>query len=154
MKDKKITVKSGIDPTSVEFLEYYERLKTNGVNTVILDDMLQRGQKLFLTPLVFNGDDYQEYNVDDVAFIWLEDRIIGHQISSMQMSRSPFRIAEHKESGIALKKGGSKKFTRFDYYCEVDGIRNSILKYFTDRVNGQLESEIVIPYEKQITIKK
>jgi len=152
MKDKTVIVKSGIDPTSVEFLEYYERIKKDGVNTLQLDDMLKRGQLLFLTPLVFNGDDYEEYYVDDISFIWMEERIIGHQISEMKMTKAPFRMPRPGESPLTQKHGGIKTFTRFDYYCEVEGIRHEILQYFTDRTSGKLESEIVIPYEKQIKI--
>ena len=158
MKDKFITVKSGIDVESETFKEYYLKLKIDKVNTSFLDMVLDKGQKVISSPLVFNGDDYEEYHVDDIAFIWLEDRIIGHQITTMEKKRSVINlvhnIGNHLDPEYIANPGSSRKFSRLDYYCELGDIRTEIFSYFEDRTRGKLESEIVIPYEKQIKIQK
>lgn len=158
MKDKIIVVKSGIDKESEEFKEYYVKLKVEGFNTIFLDDILKRGEKLLLTPLVFNGDDYAEYYVDDVSFIWCEDRIIGHQIATIEKKRSVINLGHnngnHLDPKYMANPGSIKKISRLDYYCELNEFKNEVFPYFEARINGKLESEIVIPYEKQIKIQK
>lgn len=156
MKDKIIVIRSGIDKESEEFREYYAKLKSEGFNTAFLDSILKNGEKLLLTPLVFNSDDYEEYYVDDVSFIWSEGRIVGHQIATMEKKRNAVNLGHNRgnqlDPGYVSNPGTSKRMSRLDYYCEFDDLKSHIFTYFTDRTNGKLESEIVIPYEKQIKI--
>ena len=158
MKDKFITVKSGIDVESETFKEYYLKLKIDKVNTSFLDMVLDKGQKVISSQVVFNGDDYTEYYVEDVSFIWCEDRIIGHQIATMEKKRNAINLGHnrgnHLDPRYMANPGSSKRMSRLDYYCEISNLKTEVFAYFEARTSGKLESEIVIPYEKQIKIQK
>lgn len=158
MKDKIVTIKSGIDPEQPEFKEYYQNLKKLGVQTYFLDGAVDKKSDLLTHPIAFNGDEYSGYDVDDVSFIWYEQRIIGHQVLNMTKTKNSIslghNLGNHLEQNYLNNPGYRKRVSRLEYYCEFENIRLQVLQYCEDRTNGKLESEFVISYEKQITIQK
>lgn len=158
MKDKIIVIKSGINLEQPEFKEYYEKLKQIGFRTDFLDLSIKTKPELLTNPIVFDDSKYEEYKIDDVSFLWLNGKIIGHQFLRMTKIRSKIQlghnIGNYLDKEYLKSPGYRKKVLRVEYYCELENVELPIYKYFQDRTNGKLESEVVIPYEKQITIKK
>lgn len=142
MKDKIVEVKSGINPEEERFRRYYQNLKSEGIATYYLDKALELKSKVLINPLIFNSQSFEEYSVDDISFFWSEDRIIGHQVITMTKTKdNSFNKPIYR-----------KKVSKLEYYCELESLPFNMLQYYEARTNGKLESEIIIPYEKQITI--
>lgn len=158
MKNKTIIIKSGIDPEQPEFQEYYQNLKKLEVKTYFLDCAVSKKSELLSHPIAFNGDEYSGYDIDDISFFWYEQRIIGHQVLNMTKTRNAIslghNIGNHLDPEYLNNSGYRRRCSRLEYYCEFENIRLQVLQYCADRTSGKLESEFVIPYEKQITIQK
>ena len=154
MKDKKnkiITVRSGVDPAIPEFKNYYQRIKTQCIKTVLLDIAVNSNSEVLVNPLVFNADNYLSYNIDDISFFWYEGKIIGHQVinitkTKLGVYKGPTPSGQNQ---FCFKTG----YCSLEYYCEQD-IEIDNYKYYQARINGKLESKIKIAYEKQKTIQK
>ena len=158
MKDKIITIKSGIDLEQPEFKEYYQKIKQLGVQTCFLDLAINQSSEVLSNPIVLNGDDFDEFDIDDISFLWLDGKIIGHQFLSISKFRSSIQLGHNKGNHLDPKymqnPGHRRKISRIEYYCELEGVQIPISEYCKDRTSGKLESEVVIPYEKQITIQR
>lgn len=158
MKDKIICIKSGIDIEDIRFKEYYKKLKDQSITTIFLDNAVENHSIVLSNPLVFNEEDYDEYTIDDISFLWDGENIIGHQVITMTKKNNSIALSHNRGYNLDtkyLEKPGCKKtVSTIEYYCEDRKIQSSFLQYYKDRTQGKLESEIKISYEKQITIKK
>ena len=157
MKDKIIVMKAGIDLNSLEFKEYYQRLKQLGVRTFYLDNAMTRSQEVLTTPIIFNDDEYNEYKIDDIAFLWIDEKIIGHQVLEMTKMVGKVHLGhnfgDHLDKEYIKKPGYRRKVSSLEYYCDIK-IDVPVYQYYKARTSGKLESEFAIPYEKQNKIKK
>ena len=158
MKDKIICIKSGIDIEDIRFKDYYKKLKDQGISTMFLDSAVENNSIVLFNPLTFYEEDYDEYTIDDISFLWSGENIIGHQVITMTKKKNNISLSHNR--GYTLDKkylenpGCKKIVSTIEYYCEDKEIQSSFLQYYNDRTQGKLESEITVSYEKQITIKK
>ena len=137
MKDKIIVIKSGINLEQPEFKEYYEKLKQIGFRTDFLDLSIKTKPELLTNPIVFDDSKYEEYKIDDVSFLWLNGKIIGHQFLRMTKIRSKIQlghnIGNYLDKEYLKSPGYRKKVLRIEYYCELENVELPIYKYFQDR---------------------
>lgn len=156
MTNKIITIKSGISPDSLQFQTYYQNLKNAGIKTFYLDRALEENSEVLTNPISFKDEDYNDYLVEDISFFWCEQEIIGHQIITMEKKQNKIFLGNNKTNHLDRmyieNPGHRRKVSRLEYYCEAESI--DILRYYHNRMDGKLESEVLIPYEKQIKIQK
>ncbi len=155
MKDKIINIKSGVDINSDEFKNYYAYLKDTGYKTIFLDMAVSDDSKVLSSPVEFNEKDYREINVDDIAFIWLDNKIVGHVMTNIKKNRFvvPLSsgIGNHLDKSLLEKDGGMSFIKMEQVLIESIDINNLLYLYMMDRTHGKMEKAGIIKYEKTLT---
>ena len=155
MKDRIVNIKSGVDINSDEFKTYYDYLKSINSKTVFLDMAVKDNSQVLSSPIVFNEKDYCQVNVDDISFIWMDDRIICHTMINVKKLRFVVPLSAGSVNHIdenLLKKQGSMSFSKIEQVLIEDiDVSQLLYLYITDRINGKLEKTGIIAYEKILT---
>lgn len=158
MNNKIIKIKAGVDINSQTFKTYCQKLKENKINSSYLDDATKDASIALTNPIVFKDEDYSEYSIDDISFVWVGDEIIGHQVITMRKKKSTVFLGHNSGNKLDpnyLKNPSyRRRITRLEYYSEAELDYSVFQKYYEERKNGKLESEIDLEYEKSFTIKK
>lgn len=155
MKDRIVNIKSGVDINSDEFKTYYDYLKSINSKTVFLDMAVKENSQVLSSPIVFNEKDYCQVNVDDISFIWMDDRIIGHTMINVKKLRFVVPLSAGSVNHIdenLLEKQGSMSFSKIEQVLIEDiDVSQLLYLYITDRIHGKLEKTGTIAYEKILT---
>lgn len=154
-----ITIKSGIDINSEEFKKYYEILKQKKINCYYLDLAVSNNSPVLNNPLVFEESEYTEYKVDDISFIISGGEIIGHQVYSLEKSKSVIslgmNIGNHLDMDRVKNMSGRISFGLKEIYCKYNiDINELVINYLSDRIHNKLEYIGTISNESKIHIKK
>lgn len=158
MKNKIVKIKTGVDIESAEFKEYYKSINTLTHNNIFLNMAVKENSKVLSNPLLFYEKDYQEINIDDISFIWVDNSIVGHTMYNVKKKR--FSIPLSQKTGDYLDKrlfdiNGTITFSKIEQ-CLLENIdvKDLYYKYIKDRINGQTEKIGTIEYEKNFTKQK
>lgn len=158
MTDKTIIIKSGIDIESEEFKQYYQKLKEEGKTCGYLENALNDKSPVLIKPFAFKDSEYAEYSIDDISFFWLDSEIIGHQVITMQKVKGVIYLKDSRKKDHIQQQVRNpkyrKKISRLEFVGDKELADSAFYQYYHDRIDGKLESEMVIQYEKQNTIKK
>lgn len=158
MNNKIIKIKAGVDINSPTLKTYCQKLKENKIHSSYLDDAVKDASIALTNPIVFKDEDYNEYSVDDISFVWVEDEIIGHQVITMEKKKSTVFLGHNSgnklDPNYLNNPSYRRRTTRLEYYSEVELDYSIFQKYYEERKNGKLESEIDLEYEKSFTVKK
>lgn len=156
MKDKVINIKSGVDISSNEFKNYYAHLKDIDSKTIFLDMAVSGNSKVLSSPVAFEEKDYRQINVDDMVFIWLDNKIIGHVMINIKKDRFvvPLSagIGNHLDKSLLEKEGGMSFIKMEQVLTENIDINDLLYLYIKDRIHGKMEKTGIVEYEK--TFKK
>lgn len=155
MKDKVINIKSGIDISSLEFKNYYEHLKASDFKTIFLDMAVNDNSKVLSSPMAFNEKDYRQINVDDMAFIWMDNKIIGHVMINIKKDRFVVPLSagtgNHLDKSLLEKDGGMTFIKVEQVLTENLDINDLLYLYMMDRIHGKMEKTGIVEYEKILT---
>lgn len=154
-----ITIKSGIDINSQEFIEYYNKIKEIGVHSILLDYAVSCDSQVLKNPLIFDENDYEEYKVDDIAFIRNNGNIIGHMIYVLEKTKPTIPLSLGRGNYLDMERvkqlRSNFRFGRSEYYCEKEiDINNLVIGYLSNRIHGQLDYKGSVPFEPKIHVKK
>lgn len=154
-----IIIKSGIDVNQEEFKIYYNNLKKDHVQSSFLDLAVETNSQVLSNPIVFEEKDYNDYTVDDIAFIINENEIIGHMVYTLIKKKPtiPLNLGNKKHLDLeqAAQIPAKLCFNKVEYFCKFNiDINNLIVKYLTNRIHSNLEYKGSISHESKIHIKK
>lgn len=154
-----ITIKSGIDINSEEFIEYYNKLKELRVHCPLLNYAVSCDSEVLKNPLVFDESEYDEYKIDDIAFIRNDGNIIGHMVYMLEKTKPTVSLSlgsgNHLDMERVKQLRSNFRFCKSEYYCdkEID-INDLIVKYLSNRTHQKLDYKGSVPFEPKIHIKK
>lgn len=155
MKEKVINIKSGVDIDSIEFKNYYAHIKDIGSKTIFLDMAVSDNSKVLSSPVAFDEKDYRQINVDDMAFIWEDNKIIGHVMINIKKDRFVVPLSagttNHLDKSLLEKDGGMTFIKLEQILTENIDINNLLYLYMMDRVHGKMEKTGTVEYEKTFT---
>lgn len=155
---KKVTIKSGVDINSKEFKEYYERVKNLTFKNTFLNIAVKENSKVLISPIAFNGKDYKEINIDDMSFVWLEDKIIGHTLYNIKKIKFSIPITRNSKNYLDERLfdiDGRFCFSKMEQFMIEDIELDDLLySYLKDRINGKMEKAGIVEYEKDFTKQK
>lgn len=155
MKDKVINIKSGVDIGSESFKRYYVHLKDNDFKTIFLDMAVNDNSKILSSPVMFDEKDYRQINVDDMAFIWMDNKIIGHVMINIKKDRFVVPLSagsgNHLDKSLLEKDGGMTFIKVEQVLTENFDIGDLLYLYMTDRIHGKMEKTGIVEYEKILT---
>ena len=154
-----ITIKSGIDINSQEFIEYYNKIKEIGVHSLLLDYAVSCNSETLKNPLIFDESDYEEYKVDDIAFIRSDGNIIGHMVYMLEKSKPTISLGLSRGNHLDMERvkqlRSNFRFCRAEYYCDKEiNINDLIVQYLSNRIHQKLEYKGSVPFEPKIHVKK
>lgn len=154
MINKIIKIKSGIDINSDQFKNYYNYLKENKIKSLFLDMAIEINSEVLSNPFCFEEKDYSEFKVDDISFVWLDDKIIGHTLTTIKKDRfsiptssGRFNHLDKDIFNIDGKLSYSKLEQNLLYGVDIE---ESMNRYLNSRVHGKMEEIGAIEYEKTI----
>lgn len=154
MINKIIKIKSGVDINSDQFKNYYNNIKGNKLKSLFLDIAVEGDLDVLSNPICFEEKDYSEFKVDDISFIWVDDKIIGHTLTTIKKDRfsiptssGRFNHLDKDIFNIDGKLSYSKLEQNLLYGVDIE---ESMNRYLHSRVHGKMEEIGVINYEKTI----
>lgn len=154
MINKIIKIKSGVDINCEPFKNYYKLLKENGYRTMFLDMAVEINSEVLSNSICFEEKDYREFKVDDISFVWVDDKIIGHTLTTIKKDRFAIPTSSgdfnHLNQDI-FDVDGKLSYSKLeqDLLYDVD-IDESMNKYLHSRIHGKTEELGTIEYEKNI----
>lgn len=155
---KEVSIKSGVDINSKEFKEYYEHVKNLTFKNKFLNIAVKENSKVLTSPIVFNGKDYKEINIDDMSFVWFEDRIIGHTLYNIKKIKFSIPITRNSKNYLDERLfdiDGRFCFSKIEQFLVEDIELDDLLySYLKDRINGKTEKTGIVEYEKDFTKQK
>lgn len=154
-----ITIKSGIDINSEEFINYYNKLKSLGIRSPMLDFAVSCDSEVLKKPLVFDEKDYDDYKIDDISFIRSDGNIIGHMVYTLEKTKPTISLSlglgNHLDMERVKQLRSNFRFYRTEYFCDKEiKINDLIVKYLSNRTHRGLEYKGSVPFEHKIHIKK
>lgn len=158
MENKIIKIKSGVDIESKEFQDYYKLVNECERKNIFLDMAVEQRSQVLINPVVFNENDYQEINIDDISFIWIDNRIIGHTMYNVKKERFSMPLSQNAGNHLdkrLLDINGSLSFSKIEQ-CLLENIdiKDLLYQYIKGRINGQMEKVGIIEYEKSFKKQK
>ena len=154
-----ITIKSGIDINSEEFINYHNKIKELKVNCPILDYAVSCDSEVLKNPLIFDENDYQEYKIDDVSFIRSDGNIIGHMVYTMEKLKPTIPLGLNRGNHLDVERikkiTSTYRFSKSEYFCESKiNINDLITQYLSNRIHQKLEYKGSIEFEPKVHTKK
>lgn len=154
-----ITIKSGININSEEFINYHTYLKENNIRCFFLDSAVNNNSPVLTDPLLFEEKEYRDYEIDDISFIISDNEIIGHMVYLLKKERPTIDLSMGSKNHLDLEKvkklSGRVSFNRSEYFCKYNiNINDLIINYLSTRIHGNLEYKGNITIENKIHIKK
>lgn len=155
MKNKIIIIKSGINIDSNEFKNYYDYIKSKNSKASFLDTAVEDDSKILSSPVTFEEKDYCEINVDDISFIWMDNKIIGHTMINIKKNKFVVPLSSGTKNHVdknLLEKQGPISFNKVEQVLIEDIDVDSVLySYMMDRIHGKMEKTGIVEYEKAFT---
>lgn len=154
MINKIIKIKSGIDINGDQFKNYYNYLKENKIKSLFLDMAIEINSEVLSNPICFEEKDYSEFKVDDISFVWLDDKIIGHNLTTIKKDRFSIPTSSgnfnHLDKDI-FNVDGKLSYSKLEQNLLYDvDIEESMNRYLHSRIHGKMEEIGAIEYEKTI----
>lgn len=154
-----ITIRSGIDINSEEFINYHKYLKENNIRCFFLDSAVNNNSPVLTAPLLFDEKDYSDYKIDDISFIVNDNKIIGHMVYSLLKTRPTIPLGMGSKNHLDLEQvkrlNGRISFNKLEYFCNYNiNIDDLIVYYLSDRIRGKLEYKGSLSIENKVHIKK
>lgn len=150
-----ILIRSGVDTNSREFKEYYKFLKDNHKKFYYLDFAVENNSPVLSNPPIIIDEEYRDYKVDDISFIWKKNEIIGHQVTTFEKLRPVIPLGmstgNHLDMDRVRSLRGRHVISQKESFCKNNcDLHNSLLRYYESRKNGKLESMGMIKDEEVI----
>lgn len=153
-----VKIKSGVDIECEAFKAYYEIVKKNIHRNIFLEMAVKQHSQVLSNPIIFCEKDYQEINIDDISFVWINNTIIGHTMYNVKKKRFSIPISQNSENYLdksLLDINGGITFSKVEQnLLENIDINDLLYQYIISRINGKIEKTGNIEYEKGFTKQK
>ncbi len=154
MKDKIVDIKSGIDINSNEFKTYYAYLKSINYKATFLDMAVNSNSKVLSSPVAFDEKNYEQINLDDMSFVWMDNKVIGHTMINIKKNRFVVPLSSGSKNHVdksLLEKQGGVSFSKIEQVLIEDiNIDDLLYLYMIDRTHGKMEKTGTVEYEKDL----